>query len=163
MLFLLHCGTLTLSDFRVYPEITERPILKLLSRAVGVRQFFGTLALLWIFLAGPPGVQAKTMPEGPSGTVAVQQLPLEGQQTYQLIHQGGPFPYEKDGVVFGNRERILPNQARGYYHEYTVKTPGEKTRGARRIVCGGLELKTPKNCYYSDDHYASFREIVDKK
>lgn len=132
-------------------------------KAVRMYRLGGASALLWILLACPAGVQAKTSPEVPSGTVAVQQLPREGQETYLLIHQGGPFPYEKDGVVFGNRERILPKQTRGYYHEYTVKTPGERTRGARRMVCGGWEVRKPLNCYYSDDHYATFREIVEQK
>jgi len=132
-------------------------------RALGLRKFSGVLVLLWVFWASALALQAKTMPEAVGATVAVQQLPREGQETYQLIHKGGPFPFEKDGVVFGNRERILPQQARGYYHEYTVKTPGERTRGARRIVCGGLEVQKPVNCYYSDDHYSTFREIVDKK
>ena len=77
-----------------------------------------------------------------------------------LIYQGGPFRYDKDGVVFGNRERMLPSKDRGYYREYTVKTPGERTRGARRIVCGGLKPAAPDACYYTDDHYASFRKIV---
>ena len=77
-----------------------------------------------------------------------------------LIYQGGPFRYEKDGTVFGNRERLLPNKDRGYYREYTVKTPGERTRGARRIVCGGLKPAAPDACFYTDDHYASFRKIV---
>jgi ribonuclease T1 len=163
LLFLSHCGKLTPSDFRVYPKVCERSILKLLSKAVGMRHFFGTFALLWILGALPAGVHAKTTLALPIGTVAVQQLPPEGQQTYRLIHQGGPFPFDKDGVVFGNRERILPQQNRGFYREYTVKTPQEKTRGARRIVCGGWEMKQPQNCFYSDDHYTSFREIVDPK
>ncbi len=88
---------------------------------------------------------------------------MEGQQTYRLILQGGPFPYEKDGVVFGNRERLLPRQARGHYREYTVKTPGARDRGARRIVCGGEVPTRPQACYYSADHYASFRMIVAPK
>ena len=92
--------------------------------------------------------------------VALAALPPEGQTTYRLIHQGGPFPYEKDGSVFGNRERQLPRQARGYYREYTVKTPGAKNRGARRIVCGGEVPVRPEACYYTADHYASFRVIV---
>ena len=87
-------------------------------------------------------------------------LPAEGQQTYRLIHQGGPFPHEKDGSVFGNRERELPRQARGYYREYTVRTPGASDRGARRIVCGGEVPVRPQACYYTADHYASFRVIV---
>jgi ribonuclease T1 len=94
--------------------------------------------------------------------IPVTELPREGQTTYQLIRKGGPFPYEKDGVVFGNRERILPRQARGYYREYTVKTPGSRDRGARRIVCGGEVPVQPVACYYTADHYASFRVIVDK-
>ena len=77
-----------------------------------------------------------------------------------LIYQGGPFRHDKDGVVFGNRERILPAHPRGYYREYTVRTPGERSRGARRIVCGGPRPVAPDACYYTDDHYASFRKIV---
>jgi ribonuclease T1 len=93
-------------------------------------------------------------------SVFVSQLPPQGQSMVALIYQGGPFRYDKDGSVFGNRERLLPNKDRGYYREYTVKTPGERTRGARRIVCGGLKPTTPDACYYTDDHYASFRKIV---
>ncbi len=77
-----------------------------------------------------------------------------------LIYQGGPFRHDKDNAVFGNRERILPARDRSYYREYTVRTPGERTRGARRIVCGGLKPAAPDACYYTDDHYASFRRIV---
>jgi ribonuclease T1 len=97
-----------------------------------------------------------------SPTLSVAELPREGQETYQLIRKGGPFQYEKDGVVFGNRERILPRQARGFYREYTVRTPGVRHRGARRIVCGGEVPRQPQACYYTQDHYASFREIVAK-
>jgi ribonuclease T1 len=92
--------------------------------------------------------------------VALATLPQQAQTTYQLILSGGPFPYPKDGVVFGNRERQLPAKARGYYREYTVKTPGERTRGARRIVCGGKPPTKPDTCFYSDDHYASFKRIA---
>ena len=92
--------------------------------------------------------------------IALQELRKEGQETYRLILQGGPFRYEKDGVVFGNRERLLPKADRGFYREYTVKTPGEKSRGARRIVCGGEKPSLPKQCFYTQDHYASFREIM---
>lgn len=88
-------------------------------------------------------------------------LPSQAQQVLLLIDAGGPFPYEKDGTVFGNRERILPSNKRGYYREYTVVTPGVTHRGARRIVCGGRRLQKPDACYYTDDHYASFRLIVD--
>ena len=78
----------------------------------------------------------------------------------EQIRQGGPFRYEKDGTVFGNRERQLPGQRRGYYREYTVPTPGLSHRGARRIVCGGKQPRSPDACYYTEDHYSSFRLIV---
>jgi ribonuclease T1 len=88
--------------------------------------------------------------------VRLQQLPAEAQRTLALIRQGGPFPYRRDGAVFGNRERRLPAREQGYYREYTVPTPGAKDRGARRIVAGrGAEF------YYTDDHYDSFRRIRD--
>jgi ribonuclease T1 len=93
------------------------------------------------------------------GDIALSELPLQGQQTHRLIYQGGPFPFDKDGVVFGNRERLLPLQKRGYYREYTVPTPGARDRGAKRIVCGGIAT-LPNACFYSADHYASFRKIV---
>lgn len=86
--------------------------------------------------------------------VALSALPLEAKKTLQLIKQGGPFPYPRDGVVFGNYEKRLPKKARGYYREYTVKTPGIRSRGARRIVCG-----QPAVCYYSNDHYETFKLI----
>jgi ribonuclease T1 len=92
-------------------------------------------------------------------TVALVQLPLEARDCYVRILHGGPFPYDRDGVAFGNRERLLPSMPRGYYHEYTVHTPDAHNRGARRIVCGGPQ-KTPDACYYTDDHYRSFRRIV---
>jgi ribonuclease T1 len=94
-----------------------------------------------------------------ASSVSVAELPRQGVETYEQIHRGGPFAYDKDGVVFGNRERLLPNEKRGYYREYTVKTPGSRDRGARRIICGG-QPKTPDACYYTADHYASFRKIV---
>jgi ribonuclease T1 len=94
------------------------------------------------------------------GTIAVAQLPPEAVNTLNLIAAGGPYPYEKDGIVFGNRERLLTPHKRGYYHEYTVPTPRARNRGARRIVCGGPSGRTD-NCYYSDDHYTSFKRIVE--
>jgi ribonuclease T1 len=93
-------------------------------------------------------------------TVQVAELPRQGRETYELIRSGGPFPYEKDGTVFGNRERLLPAAPRGYWREYTVRTPGSRDRGARRIVCGG-QPRRPDACYYTADHYASFRKIVE--
>ena len=98
--------------------------------------------------------------DGTAATIRWTELPRQGRETYELIRQGGPFPYEKDGSVFGNRERLLPAAPRGYWREYTVKTPGSRDRGARRIVCGG-PLRQPHACYYTADHYASFRKIVE--
>jgi|SRR5687768_9943056 ribonuclease T1 len=92
-------------------------------------------------------------------TIALAELPVQGQRTYGAILNGGPFRYEKDGSVFGNRERLLPRERRGHYREYTVETPGSRDRGARRIVCGG-ERTVPAVCWYTADHYASFRRIV---
>ena len=94
------------------------------------------------------------------GTVALAELPAEVQTTHRLILSGGPFAHRKDGTVFGNREHVLPRQPRGFYHEYTVRTPGARDRGARRIVCGGRELQRPEACFYTADHYASFQQIV---
>lgn len=88
-------------------------------------------------------------------TVPAARLPSEARQTLALIDKGGPFPYARDGVVFGNFEGLLPKHERGYYHEYTVRTPGSHDRGARRIVTGrGGEI------YYTDDHYDSFRAVL---
>jgi ribonuclease T1 len=86
--------------------------------------------------------------------VAAEALPPEARHTLELIRIGGPYPYERDGVIFGNRERLLPPRERGYYREYTVATPVLTHRGAQRIVAGrGGEL------YYSEDHYRSFKRI----
>jgi ribonuclease T1 len=94
--------------------------------------------------------------------VAFAALPPQAQQTLALIRQDGPFPYRKDGTVFGNRERLLPPRPRGYYTEYTVPTPGRRDRGARRIVAGKGATGDPATggeYYYTDDHYRSFRRI----
>jgi len=85
-------------------------------------------------------------------------LPPEAVATLEAIERGGPFPYERDGVRFGNREKLLPAKPRSYYREYTVRTPGVTHRGARRIVCGG-PAKAPEVCYYTHDHYQSFARI----
>jgi ribonuclease T1 len=88
--------------------------------------------------------------------VLSRDLPEEARQTLELIKSNGPFPHRQDGTTFGNREKRLPLRANGYYREYTVKTPGAKDRGARRIVAGnGGEF------YYTEDHYGSFRRIRD--
>jgi ribonuclease T1 len=94
-----------------------------------------------------------------SGSVALAQLPVEAQMVHRAIRSGGPFVSAKDGGVFGNRERMLPVEARGYYREYTVATPGARDRGGRRIVCGGPVPVAPAACYYTGDHYATFRRI----
>ena len=117
-------------------------LLAALATGVQAREWFGTRA----------GTTAQE-------TVALAELPVQGQRTYGAILSGGPFRHEKDGTVFGNRERLLPQERRGHYREYTVDTPGSRDRGARRIVCGG-ERTTPSACWYTADHYASFRRIV---
>ncbi|WP_206951137.1 ribonuclease [Trinickia acidisoli] len=100
------------------------------------------------------------LPAENAGTIEPAQLPPEAVATLRSIAAGGPYPYAKDGVVFGNFERLLPPHRRGYYHEYTVPTPRARSRGARRIVCGG-PLRRIDNCFYSDDHYNSFKRIVE--
>ena len=88
-------------------------------------------------------------------TVAAASLPPEARRTLGLIDKGGPFPYSKDGVVFGNYEKALPQRGRGYYHEYTVDTPGSRDRGARRLITGqGGEF------YYTGDHYKTFKAVL---
>ena len=123
----------------------------------GLILWIGLIGLVWF---NPSVVQAKAPPDKPVSTIAVAELPIQGRDMMALIYKGGPFRYDKDGTVFGNRERILPAKNRGYYREYTVKTPSERTRGARRIICGGLTPAAPEACYYTDDHYASFRKVV---
>ena len=90
--------------------------------------------------------------------VDLAELPPEARETLRLIKAGGPFPYDKDGTRFGNRERVLPQRPPDHYTEYTVRTPGERTRGARRIVAGG-DPRTSGEYFYTDDHYKSFRRI----
>lgn len=116
--------------------------------------------LLWASVLIGGNAQSRQEVQGEVfATVSRSELPRQGIETYERILQGGPFPYEKDGTVFGNRERLLPAFKRGYYREYTVKTPSSRNRGTRRIVCGG-PVKQPDVCYYTADHYASFRKIV---
>lgn len=89
--------------------------------------------------------------------ITLDELPPEARETLQLIHAGGPFPYSKDGTVFQNRERLLPQKSRNYYREYTVVTPGESDRGARRIIAGA-----EGEFYYTDDHYSSFSWVDER-
>jgi ribonuclease T1 len=98
-------------------------------------------------------VEATQAPPDPSESTG---LPPEAIATLQAIANGGPFPYDRDGTVFQNREGLLPQQPRGYYREYTVETPGSRDRGARRIVTGG---DPPEVYWYTEDHYRSFRRI----
>lgn len=116
---------------------------------------------LLVILIGAATVWQRQSPRGipgpePGEQAAQLDLPAEALATLELIDEGGPFPYRKDGSVFGNREGQLPDAARGYYREYTVPTPGSPDRGARRIVTGGTP---PTFWYYTDDHYRSFRPI----
>jgi ribonuclease T1 len=125
---------------------------------------FALTSILLAALVAAPQVQARGWTDRPEESrqapLRVAELPTQARDIYGRIRQGGPFQYEKDGSVFGNRERTLPRATRGYYREYTVATPGSRDRGARRIVCGG-PARTPHTCYYSADHYASFRQIVE--
>ena len=121
-----------------------------------VRNAAAGLVLAAAFFVAPVAL-GRTGPDA-LPDIAVGALPGEARTVLSLVQSGGPFRYERDGVVFGNRERILPAHARGYYHEYTVPTPGVKSRGARRIVCGGPQ-RSPAVCYYTADHYQSFARI----
>jgi ribonuclease T1 len=96
-------------------------------------------------------------------TIQASRLPKQGQEVLQAIRAGGPFKHaNKDGSTFGNVEKKLPKQPRGYYKEYTVTTPGASNRGARRIVCGGdVRVPAQSSCYYTDDHYNSFKRILE--
>jgi ribonuclease T1 len=113
--------------------------------------------LVWIGFLGilaPQAPARESLPE--QATIAVADLPQQARDTMALIRRGGPFPYARDGAVFANREGRLPHAPRGSYREYTVKTPGSRDRGARRIV-----HSTRDEFYYTADHYRSFRRIVE--
>ncbi|MEU2225166.1 ribonuclease domain-containing protein [Streptomyces sp. NPDC018347] len=129
------------------------------------RLLAGLLVCLSVLLAGcaspaDTGTAPRAATSTPAwargmATVPASRLPAEARETLALIDRGGPFPYTRDGIVFGNFERRLPQERRGYYHEYTVPTPGSRDRGARRVVTGeGGET------YYTDDHYESFRAVL---
>jgi ribonuclease T1 len=119
---------------------------------------YAVLLVAATFVAAATSACARRAPDAAS--VAVAELPSEARATLANIRSGPPFPYERDGVAFGNRELLLPAKPRGYYREYTVRTPGERSRGARRIVCGGKPT-SPEACWYTDDHYSSFRRIIE--
>ena len=133
----------------------------------------GTLALVWglarpdaeVSVAPPPVVPSSAVsvsgtsaaartPDSDLPRIAESDLPAEAAVTLRLVRSGGPFPYDEDDEVFGNREGLLPERPRGYYREFTVETPGEDDRGPRRLVEGrGGDL------YWTIDHYASFRQV----
>ena len=125
-----------------------------------IARLLALAAFAWVLAVLPAAAQRAIAP-GEAAASAVEtaeidlaHLPPEARETIHLIRKGGPYPYARDGVAFRNRENQLPREKRGYYREFTVKTPGERTRGARRIIVGrGGEL------YYTDDHYAHFRRI----
>lgn len=155
-------GTILVSEFRDYPVSLSGSLAGFACRFDGRAQWARAVVVAVSMAAGAVSVAAKEAPAAPTDlpTVALSTLPAEAQATERLIRAGGPFPHSKDGSVFGNRERQLPSQRRGYYREYTVATPGARSRAARRIVCGGYQVTAPQACYYTDDHYASFRRIV---
>lgn len=124
-----------------------------------MRRFLAPL-LAALALGFVPSASAQKAPlpaqRDEASVIAYSHLPEEARVTIALIRKGGPFPYAKDGAIFGNREGMLPKQIRGYYREYTVKTPGVRTRGARRIIWGkGGEF------YYTEDHYNHFLRVRD--
>jgi ribonuclease T1 len=125
-------------------------VLRRSGATIGLAAFL----LLTILLAVVEPAQARPSGEEEPAVIRVEELPREARETLALIRQGGPFPYRKDGIVFGNRERRLPARSSGYYREYTVPTPDARDRGARRIIAGGSG-----EYYYTGDHYNTFRRI----
>ena len=116
--------------------------------------FLRLLIVAWLAIGSAFGFSFER--DAAVDTILAAKLPAEAQQTLALIKTGGPFPYERDGIVFGNFEKRLPLHPRGYYREYTVKTPWRKDRGPRRIIAG-----RDSNYYYTDDHYRTFRRIAE--
>lgn len=121
-----------------------------------MKTLVGAAALALAALALPAAAQKAPAPIAAVTEIAVAELPTEAREALALIRKGGPYPYAKDGAVFGNREGALPRQKRGYYREFTVKTPHVRTRGARRIIAGN-----GGDFYYTEDHYNHFRRIRD--
>lgn len=133
------------------------------SQRLGGRWFLA----LWLGLASVAFTATDTQARQDSpglaqtDTVSWAQLPTEARQVHALIESGGPFRHPaKDGAVFGNREHRLPTRGRGFYREYTVPTPQASDRGAKRLVCGGNQPRAPEVCYYTSDHYVSFRRVI---
>jgi len=148
--------TLAPLNVRVYPNFLlgndAMPWLNRFKLVLTGLMLTAALSAGWVQSKAPPPVIDQ-------GTIRLAELPESGAEIYARIYQGGPFANEKDGSVFGNRERLLPAQKRGFYLEYTVPTPGLNHRGVKRIVCGG-PARRPEVCYYTADHYASFRRIA---
>ena len=144
-------------------SLLSRPLFGLSWRKSGLAGFLVAAALLGTQVLTNDAQAKEPLPsQSTLETVAMSALPREAQATHQLVRAGGPFPNQQDGNIFGNRERILPRSARGYYHEYTVATPRARNRGAKRLVCGGRQVKNPDVCYYTDDHYSSFKRVVER-
>ncbi|GAA4200520.1 ribonuclease domain-containing protein [Actinocatenispora rupis] len=146
------------------------------THALTLRRVLATsvAALAGVFAVGAGVAQAHPAPVHAAPVVAraaapadisdctLSSLPAQATDTVNLIHSNGPFPYpDNDGVVFDNREGVLPAESAGYYHEYTVITPGSPNRGTRRIVTGGTPITSPPHYYYTGDHYSTFCEITD--
>ncbi|MFF2193755.1 ribonuclease domain-containing protein [Streptomyces sp. NPDC058157] len=142
-----------------------RSVPRSLSRVLGA---LFLCAALTAALGGCGGGAAPARPSSAAGTAApapawakgmatvrADALPPQAREVLALIDKGGPYPYRQDGTVFGNFEKVLPKQKRGYYHEYTVRTPGSRDRGARRIITGG-----GGEFYYTDDHYETFKAVL---
>lgn len=122
-----------------------------------------SLRLIWIVLAAmlwspllSQGAQPLQGGQESLSVIRVAELPVQARETLLAIKQGGPFAYPRDGVVFNNFEQVLPKRQRGYYHEYTVVTPGESNRGVRRIISGAAH-----EYYYTTDHYQTFKRILE--
>lgn len=142
-------------------SLLSRPLSWLSWRKSGLAGFLVAAALIGTQVLTNDAQAKETSPsQSTLETVALSALPSEAQTTHRLVLVGGPFPNQQDGIVFGNREKILPRTIRGYYREYTVATPGARNRGARRLVCGGKPPTNPDVCYYTDDHYSSFKQVV---
>jgi len=124
--------------------------------------WLGSCLIVLAFSLGSGSIRADSRASGEAAPgiawIELAELPREAAQTLDLIRAGGPFPHQQDGTIFQNRERLLPRRPRGYYSEYTVRTPGARNRGARRIVAGG-DPKTSGEYYYTEDHYNSFRRV----
>lgn len=112
-------------------------------------------AMLWLpqasYSAAPIQGGQEALP-----VIVIADLPAEARETLRAIKQGGPFAYPRDGAVFNNFESVLPKRQRGYYHEYTVTTPGVDNRGVRRIISGEADEH-----YYTADHYQTFKRILE--